>query len=166
MQNRHQNNSSWIAKHGIDILRISIGFIFIYFGFLKFFDLTAEADELAVRTIYTITFGFFNQETSLILLATLECVIGLGVLVKSWTRYVISLLFFQMAGTILPMFLFPDKTWSAVFVPTLVGQYIIKNLVLISAAIVLGIEAKGGKLIADPEVATKAAEVEEKKNPS
>ena len=47
------------------------------------------------------------------------------------------------------------------FFPTLVGQYIIKDIVLISTGLVLGGTARGGQLIADPVIAEEAKEVEE-----
>jgi hypothetical protein len=78
-------------------------------------------------------------------------------------KYIIPVMYFQMAGTLLPMFVFIEETWSGPFTPTLLGQYIFKNCILISAAIILGVTAKGGKLIADPEVAKKAKSVEKKK---
>ena len=153
--------------HGISILRISVGLVFFWFGFLKFFGATSPAEEIASRTIAFITFDLVSAEISMPLLAILECIIGLGILTKWLMRFVIPLLYFQMAGAVLPLFIFPDETWEMVpFVPTLLGQYIIKNCVLISAAIVLGVVSKGGKLIADPEVAERAEAVEDEKKKS
>jgi hypothetical protein len=56
-----------------------------------------------------------------------------------------------MVGTIMPLFLFPEETWTVFpFAPTLEGQYIIKNIVLVSAAIVLGATVRGGELTDEP----------------
>ncbi len=58
------------------------------------------------------------------------------------------LLALQMAGTITPLFLFPDETFSRFpIAPTLEGQYIIKNIVLIGAAMVIGATVRGGRLV-------------------
>ena len=154
-----------IEKRGIDILRISLGLVFFWFGFLKFFSDMSPAEEIASRTIALITFNLMKPEVSLPFLAVLECLIGIGLLTKKYMEYAIPIMYFQMAGTLLPLLIFPNETWERFpFVPTLLGQYIIKNSILISAGIVLGAIAKGGKLIADPEVAQKAKAEEKQKN--
>jgi hypothetical protein len=67
-------------------------------------------------------------------------------------RVTLFLMFWQMVGTASPIFLFPDEVFRRFpFAPTLEGQYIIKNLVLISAGVVIGATVRGGKLVADPE---------------
>ena len=81
------------------------------------------------------------------ILASLECLIGLGLLTRVAMRITLLLLFVQMLGTLFPLFFFPRETFTSVpFVPTLEGQYIIKNLVLISAGIVIGATVRGGHL--------------------
>ena len=152
-----------IEKKGIVVLRISVGVIFFWFGFLKFFGNASSAESIASKTISWLTFGFMDAEISMPVLAALECIIGIGILTKKYMEYVIPVMYFQMAGTLLPLFIFWEETWKRPFVPTLEGQYIIKNAVLISAGIVLGAVAKGGKLIHDPEVAQKAKNAEHKK---
>ena len=163
IQDTFSTVTTTIEQRGMDILRISVGVVFFWFGFLKFFGETSPAEEIASRTIALITFDLMQSAVSMPVLAALECIIGLGLLSKRYMRYVIPLLYFQMAGTVLPIFIFPEDTWEALFVPTLLGQYIIKNCILISAAIVLGVVSKGGELIADPEIAQVAKKVEEKK---
>lgn len=136
--------AAWKAKNGLNILRISLGLIFIWFGLLKFFPGVSPAEGLAGKTIYTLTFGLVKPQASLPLLAMWECTIGFGLVFKKWLRLTLLLLYFQMAGTFLPLFFFPHETFGAsVFIPTLLGQYIIKNIVLVSAAIVIGAAAKG-----------------------
>ena len=66
-------------------------------------------------------------------------------------RLTLLLLVGQMLGTVTPLFLFPELTWSRLFVPTLEGQYILKNIVLVSAALTIGATVRGGGLIDDPE---------------
>jgi hypothetical protein len=83
-----------------------------------------------------------------------ECTIGFGLVFKKWLRLTLLLLYFQMAGTFLPLFFFPHETFGAsVFIPTLLGQYIIKNIVLVSAAIVIGAAAKGSLITTQYEKA-------------
>ena len=152
-----------IKKNGITILRISVGIVFFWFGFLKFFGNLSAADEIASRTISWLTFDLVKENWSMPMLAVVECAIGLGILTGKFMKYAIPVMYFQMAGTLLPLVIFPSETWKLPFVPTLEGQYIIKNSVLISVAIVLHIVSKGGKLISDPEVAEKAEREEDKK---
>lgn len=153
-----------IESKGIVILRISVGVIFLWFGFLKFFDDVSSAESIASKTISWLTFGHLQADVSMPMLATLECLIGIGILTKKYMEYVIPLMYFQMAGTLLPLLVFADDTWEIPpVVPTLEGQYIIKNAVLISAGIVLGAISKGGKLIHDPAVAKTAKKIEKEK---
>lgn len=153
-----------IERKGIAVLRIAVGVIFFWFGFLKFFHDLSSAESIASKTISWLTFDILQPEVSMPVLAVLECGIGIGILAKKYMEYVIPSLYFQMAGTLLPLIVFPDETW-AVFpiVPTLEGQYILKNAVIIAAGIVLGAIAKGEKLIHDPKVAQTAKAVEKKK---
>lgn len=139
--------TDWMARYGIVLLRISLGIVFFWFGFLKFFPGVSPAEELAGKTIEQLTFGMISAKQSLPILAVWESLIGLGLLFGKAQRATLFLLFLQMPGTILPLFFYPDETWIRPFyVPTLEGQYIIKNLVLISAGIVIGGTVRGGKL--------------------
>ena len=93
------------------------------------------AETPAGRTIETLTFGAIPRETAVFILAVWEVAIGIGLMAGRWMRAVLALLFVQMLGTITPLFLFPTETFTEYFpfVPTLEGQYIIKNIVLVSA---------------------------------
>ena len=106
---------------------------------LKFFPGFSPAEDLAARTISVLTLGVVGPGVSLPVLATWECAIGLSFITGRYLRAGVLLLFAQMAGTFLPLAFFPAETWThAPFAATLEGQYIIKNLVLISAAIAVG----------------------------
>jgi hypothetical protein len=81
------------------------------------------------------------------MLAVWETAIGLGLLTRRFLRLTLGLLFVQMPGTMLPLVLFPQETFLVFpYAPTIEGQYIIKNLVLVSAAIVVGATVRGGRL--------------------
>ncbi len=142
--------TGWMASNGLLLLRLSLGVIFFWFGFLKFFPGISSAESIATQTIEMLTFGLIPPRTSVVLLAAWECIIGLGLLVGVGMRFTLFLLFTQMLGTITPLFFFPDQAFLVTpWVPTLEGQYIIKNLVLISAGIVLGATVRGGRLTAE-----------------
>jgi uncharacterized membrane protein YphA (DoxX/SURF4 family) len=152
----------WMAANSIWLLRISLGIVFLWFGVLKFFPGLSPADELATRTIATLTFGVVKPEISRPVLALWECVIGLGLITGIFMRGTLFLLFVQMLGTITPLFLFPAETWSIFpIAPTLEGQYIIKNMVLVSAGLVIGATVRGGGLVADPKAAAEGQRKDE-----
>jgi uncharacterized membrane protein YphA (DoxX/SURF4 family) len=153
--------TTWMADHGITLLRISLGVIYLWFGLLKFFPHLSPAEGLAAKTISKLSLGLVPPSLSLPLLATWECLIGLGLLTGLFLRSILFLLGVQMLGTIAPIFIFPEDVFVKIpYAPSLEGQYIIKNLVIISAAIVLGATVRGGRLIADPEIAEQASEQE------
>jgi uncharacterized membrane protein YkgB len=125
--------AGWMRSHGPLLARVALAVVFIWFGVLKPFGLSS-ADELVRRTVYWVDPAWFIP-----LLGWWEVAIGVCMLVRPLVRVAIPLLFLQMPGTFLPLVLLPDVCWDhAPFVPTMEGQYIIKNLVLIAAAIVAG----------------------------
>jgi uncharacterized membrane protein YphA (DoxX/SURF4 family) len=141
----------WMAQYGVVLLRVSLGVVFFWFGFLKFFPNLSPAEELATRTIETLSFGIVQPEISLPVLAAWEVLIGLGLMTGKFMRATLLLLFLQMLGTVTPLFLFPNETFTQFpYAPTLEGQYIIKNVVLVSAALVLGATVRGGDMVANP----------------
>lgn len=140
----------FMRQYGILFLRISLGIIFFWFGFLKFFPGLSPADQIATRTISKLTFGILQPSVSIIILAIWETLIGLGLISGKFLRITLFLLFTQMMGTLTPLFLFPTETFTQIpYAPTLEGQYIIKNLVLISAGLVVGATVRGGRIIED-----------------
>ncbi|MBA3891613.1 MAG: DoxX family membrane protein [Gemmatimonadaceae bacterium] len=140
----------WMARHGVPLLRISLGIVFLWFGALKFFPGLSPAQDLAARTVEVLTFGQMGPGLSIPVLAAWECLIGLGLVTNVAMRATLLLLAVQMAGTLTPILLFPGEVFTRVpYAPTLEGQYIIKNAVLISAAIVIGATVRGGRLVAD-----------------
>ena len=132
-------------------MRLALGVVFLWFGALKLIPGLSPAEDLAGRTIEALTFGIVPAAVALPVLALWEVAIGVGLLIGRWMRVTLLLLFVQMAGTVTPLFLFPSETFSQFpFVPTLEGQYIIKNVVLVAAAIVLGATVRGGQLTPEP----------------
>lgn len=139
--------TTWMSKNGLTFLRISIGIIFFWFGVLKFFEGLSPAEGIAIRTIDTLTFHLLPEKVIIVGLATWEVLIGIGLLLNVFMRETLLLLFLQMIGTFTPLFLFPSDVFHVFPIAlTLEGQYIVKNIVLISAGIVLGATVRGGKL--------------------
>lgn len=147
----------WTARHAITLLRLSVGLVFFWFGVLKFFPGLSPAQDLATRTIGALTFGLVPGSISVPVLAALETAIGVGLLTGRFLRATLLLLLAQMIGTVTPLLLFPHETFTAIpYAPTLEGQYILKNVVLVSAAIAIGATVRGGLLVADPGAAREA----------
>ena len=146
--------SAFMAEHGILITRLALGVIFLWFGILKFAPGLSEAEDLAKRTLVKLTFGYIPAQVCLYILAAWECAIGLGFLSARFLRSTLILLFLQLPGTFLPLLFFPSETWKRIpYAPTLEGQYILKNLVLISAGIIIGSTMRGGRIVSDPSAA-------------
>ena len=122
---------------GVPAMRISFGIIFIWFGVLKPFGLSA-AQGLLESTVAWLPFG--EPKFWLMTIGWWEVAIGLCFFFKKTTRIAIALLFLQMFGTFMPLVVMPEVTFQNgnPLLPTLEGQYIIKNLMIISGALVLG----------------------------
>jgi uncharacterized membrane protein YkgB len=125
--------SNFMYKYGTFYLRISLGFIFIWFGILKPLGMS-PAEELVRSTVFWLPFDFFFS-----FLGWWEVLIGIFMLYRPTIKVAIFLLFLQMPGTALPLLILPEVCFNQFpFGLTLEGQYIIKNLVLISAGLVIG----------------------------
>lgn len=147
-----KNITDWMARHGITLLRVSLGVVFLWFGVLKFFPGVSPAQSLAARTIDILTFGMVPASVSVPVLALWECAIGIGLITNLFMRATLLLLFVQMMGTVTPIFLFPNEVFTVLpYAPTLEGQYIIKNIVLVSAGLVIGATVRGGRVVSNPE---------------
>ena len=134
----------WMARYGLMLLRISIGIVFFWFGILKYFEGLSPAEGIAVETIEVLTFHLIPEKIILYGLATWEVAIGIGLIFKLFMRETLLLLFLQMIGTFTPLFIFPGEVFHVFPISlTLEGQYIVKNIVIVSAGIVLGATVRG-----------------------
>lgn len=125
--------SGWMRRYGHVVLRVGLAVVFIWFGLLKPLGMSPAAD-LVRQTVY-----FVPPDLFLPILGWWEVAIGIGLLVRSLNRVAILLLFLQMPGTLLPLVLLPEVCFTQVpWGLTLEGQYIIKNAVIIGAALVVG----------------------------
>ncbi|MCA0457942.1 MAG: DUF417 family protein [Chloroflexi bacterium] len=151
LQNRIENVdrsvTRLLAKHSLTLLRISVGIVFVWFGALKFFPGMSPAEPLIRQSI-----TFLPMDLFLPFLAAMEVFIGICYIVGGrMQRLGVILMLGQMAGAMSPLVLRPDLIWSQFpFVWTLEGQYVFKDIVLISVALVIGATVRGGGLIASP----------------
>lgn len=116
----------------IPVGRIALFVVFFWFGFIKLTGMSPASDLARALTGKTVGLEWFDLLFAIT--ALLECVIGVLFLVPKASRIVIPLLFFHMAVVCAPLVLVPEMAWQSFGVPTLEGQYIIKNLVVIAVA--------------------------------
>ncbi len=119
------------------ILAVSIGLIYIWFGALKFFPELSPAEIVAKDTIDFLTFGLIPDHISILLLAGSEIALGLLLVMNIYRRQVALLALCHMVGTFAPLFLFPERSFLSPFCFTLLGQYIAKNIIIVSALLTL-----------------------------
>ena len=124
-------------KNNKNLIRISLFIIFFWFGFLKIINLS-PAQELVMDTVYWMP--FLDAATWTIIIGIWEVFIAIFFLFKRTTLIAMVLLLIQMTGTFLPLVILPEVTFqnSNPFLPTLEGQYIIKNIIIITAALIIG----------------------------
>jgi uncharacterized membrane protein YkgB len=127
-----------MARYGHPALRVSLGIIFVWFGALKPLGLS-PAEPLLLATVAWLP--ILTPMGWLVAIGWWEVIIGIGFIFRRTTRIAVALLALQMGGTFLPLIMLPEVTFQPGGIPlllTMEGQYIIKNLLIISAAIVLG----------------------------
>lgn len=124
---------NFFRRVSVPAARFGLFVVFFYFGLLKVIGLSPASP--LVQQLFEETLGFISFGTFIILFGLFECLIGILFAIPGLERVVMPLLFLHMITTFMPLFILPDSTWSRFLVPTLEGQYIIKNLVIIAAAI-------------------------------
>lgn len=124
--------STSMEKHSVTLMRVALSIVYIWFGALKIFGMS-PAGELVEKTVH-----WFKPEIFIPILGFFEVMIGLGLLVKRFIPYSVSLLLLHMVATFFPIVILNSSCFDAFpYCPTLVGQYIIKNIVLTSGALVV-----------------------------
>lgn len=138
--------AGWLSKYSIDILRISLGLIFMGFGSLKFFPGISPAEDLAIDTLDTLTFGVVSGPAALLLTAVMETFIGFTLVTGRMLKLGLVTLAAAMVGIMSPLVLFYADLFPGA--PTLVAQYVLKDVVLIAAGLVVAAKALGARLTA------------------
>jgi len=125
----------FIKKYNILFARLAIFLVYFWFGILKLFG-QSPASPL-VQSLLTKTLPFMSFNTFIILFALFEMLIGILFLIHGAERLVVALLVLHLITTCIPLFLLPQITWTGFLIPTLEGQYIIKNVLIIALAFVI-----------------------------
>ncbi|TWD79462.1 hypothetical protein FB561_0520 [Kribbella amoyensis] len=136
---RGNRATQWLGTNSVDILRISLGLIFLGFGVLKFFPGASPAEALVMRTIDTLTLGVISGQGAVVLTAVLECFIGLTLVTGKLLRTGLLVLGMSLVGIMSPLVLFFGDLFPGT--PTLEAQYVLKDIVLAAAGLVVAAKA-------------------------
>lgn len=128
----------WLATYSFALLRISMGLVIFGFGLLKYFPGVSPAQDLVLHVNRVLTFGLMPDQVTLPLFATVECLLGLSLITGRGLRYLVYPLAVWAVATLSPLVLFPGELFSGPHhAPTLDGQYVIKDIILFAACLVI-----------------------------
>ncbi len=142
-----------LVQHSISALRVAVGAIFLGFGVLKYFPGVSPAQNLTEATTHILLLGLVPGRAALVAIATLECLIGACLLANRWMRLAVWLLAVEFVGILAPLVLLPGRLFGGPDnAPTLEGQYVLKDIILVAAALVIAAGTfRGGRLVrSDP----------------
>ncbi len=140
---------SLLNRYSVGFLRVSLGLVFLVFGVLKFFPGLSPAEDIAAATIDRLTFGLIGGETAVLMTAVLETFIGLTLVTGKFVRLGLVVLAGAFVGILSPLVLFTDELFP--HGPSLMGQYVLKDIVLVAAALVVAAGALGSRLRSDSD---------------
>ncbi len=127
---------SFLRKHVDVISRIALFIIFFWFGILKVF-LVSPAGPLVIDLLEKTFLGWIDPNSFVVGFGVFEVIVGIMILIPKIERITFLVLLIHLITTVLPLVLLPTQVWDGPFLPNLVGQYIIKNLALLSLGLVL-----------------------------
>lgn len=131
---------NFFKRISLSVERLAIFIVFFWFGILKVVGLSPASD--LVQRLFEQTIHFMSFNTFLISFGIFECIIGILFLLRGFERIVIPFLFIHMITTFGPLIFLRQETWQGFLVPTLEGQYIIKNVLIIACAVVIASNLK------------------------
>ncbi|MBB5801426.1 putative membrane protein YkgB [Saccharothrix ecbatanensis] len=117
----------------VAVQRVVIGVLYVWFGGLKVIPGLSPVDDLAGHAMSVITMGLVKPSVSMPLLAVAEILIGIGLISGKLPRITVIVALGHMAGIFLTVFILPGEIWATWGVPTLNGQYVVKNAILVCA---------------------------------
>ena len=137
--------SGWLTAHSITVLRVSLGLVFLGFGVLKFIPGASPAEALVIRTVDALTLGVISGTPAVVLTAVLETFIGLTLLTGFGLRAGLVAMAASMVGILSPLVLFFGDLFPGF--PTIEGQYVLKDIVLVAAGAVVAAQALGARYV-------------------
>lgn len=136
----------WLAAHSVGALRISLGLVILGFGALKYVPGASPAEDLAMQTTEALTFGLVSGQAAVVATALVETFIGLVLLTGRFLRVGLVAMAGWLGGILAPAVLFPEQMFPG-GLPTLAGQYVLKDIILVAAAAVVAAHALGARLV-------------------
>jgi putative oxidoreductase len=144
--------TQWLTRNSVPLVRISLGFVFLAFGLLKFFPGVSPAEAIAIRTTDALTLGIVEGDVARLFVAAMETAIGLSLLTGRCLRLGVGLLGIAMVGVLSPLVLFPGDLFSREYnAPTLEGQYVVKDIVLLTSGLIVGLRERGAEMMIAPD---------------
>lgn len=132
--------SGWMRRWGPPLLRVSLGVIFVWFGLPKVLGLS-PVNDLVGDVV-----PWIPPEIFVPALGALQVIVGVGFLLRPLLRVALMVFFVHMPGTMLPLILLPEVCFTQFpLAPTIEGQYVLKNLVLVTAGMVVAGTLHRGK---------------------
>jgi len=137
------------VAHSVAVLRVAIGAIFLGFGVLKYFPGVSPAQNLAEATTHILFFGLIPGNVAIVGIATLECFIGVALIIGRPLRLALWALAGEFVGILSPLVLLTGRLFSGPHhAPTLEGQYVLKDVILVGAAMVIAAATfRGGRVV-------------------
>jgi uncharacterized membrane protein YkgB len=135
----------WLERYSVPLLRISMGLVIFGFGVLKYFPGVSPAQSIVLEVNHRLTFGLIPDNVTLVLFATIESLIGLSLITGWGLRVIIYPLAVWAVAILSPIVLFPGRLFSGPdHAPTLEGQYVLKDVILLTACLVIATHVRRG----------------------
>lgn len=140
----------WLVTHSIPILRVCMGIVFLGFGVLKFFPGISPIEVLATKTTTMLTLDQLRGHSAMNFVAALECIIGICFISGRFLRVGVWLMGAQMIGAMSPLVFYSAELFPGpLHAPTLAAQYIIKDIILVAAGLVIASTWTGARIVAE-----------------
>lgn len=130
----------FLARIAVPALRVSLGLVFLVFGALKFLPGASPVEDLVMRTWNSLSFGIVDGYAAMALTASLEVFVGLAFVTGFLLRIGLLALAGTFVGIFSPLVFFTGELFTSAG-PTLTAQYILKDVVLVAAAMVIAAKA-------------------------
>ena len=142
-----------LVARSLLLLRWAVGVIFLYFGALKLVPGYSPAESLVMETIKTLTFDLVPGRAGVAFTGAIECALGVLLLTGWFRRLTIYVLGLELVGILAPLVLLPTRLFDSPAAPTIEGQYVLKDIILVAAGMVLATTIRGGRLVTGPHTA-------------
>jgi putative oxidoreductase len=135
---RRERMDAWLARYSFPLLRVTLGLVIFGFGFLKYFSGVSPAQDLVLHVNRILSLGLVPDQVALPVFATVESLLGLSLIIGRGLRYVVYPLTLWAVAILSPLVLFPAELFSGPdHAPTLAGQYVLKDIILLAACLVV-----------------------------